>query len=110
MKPYMVNLGDKNRLGTTMITQSAHVAIERPERYAKQLASHMGNKVPTEAIDGGWKLTFDIGSATLLCKDTTLTMTAVAENLEDLKKIEFALVKHLVKFAVKLGELEIEWH
>jgi hypothetical protein len=93
----------------SMITQTAAVEIERPARYGKQLASHMGNKLPTEEIPGGWRLTFEIGEATLVANDTHLVMTSTAENLDDLQKIQFALVKHLIKFATKLGELDITW-
>lgn len=92
-----------------MITQIARVPIERPQRYAKQLASHMGNKVPAEVIDGGWKLTFDIGTATLESNGSNLIMTTIANSQSDIEKIQFALVKHLIKFASKVGQLEIIW-
>lgn len=92
-----------------MITQTATIAVERPQRYAKQLASHMGNKLQVEQIEGSWKLIFDIGEATLVSTDTNLIMTTTAENLDNLQKIQYALVKHLIKFTAKLGELEISW-
>ena len=92
-----------------MFTQTAQVEIERPARYGKQLASHMGNKLKVEEIQGGWKLTFEIGEGTLIATDTQLVMTTTAENIEDLQKIQYALVKHLIKFASKLGELDITW-
>ena len=92
-----------------MLTQTAEVEIERPARYGKQLASHMGNKLKVEEIQGGWKLTFDIGEGTLIATDTHLVMTSAAENIDDLQKIQYALVKHLIKFASKLGELDITW-
>lgn len=93
-----------------MITETAMVQIERPERYAKQLASHMGHKVPSEPIENGWKLTFGIGEATLVPNQTQLVMTARAENLEDLKMIQGALDKHLLKFTTKLPPIEITWN
>ena len=93
-----------------MITRTATVEIERPAKYGKQLASHMGNTLPTEEIEGGWKLTFEIGEATLIATDTHLVMTSTAGNLDDLQKIQYALVKHLIKFAAKLGELDITWN
>ena len=93
-----------------MLTQTAEVEIERPARYGKQLASHMGNKLKVKEIEAGWKLTFDIGEATLVATDTHLVMVTSAKNNEDLEKIQFALVKHLVKFAAKIGELNIAWN
>lgn len=69
----------------------------------------MGNKVPTVETKSGWKLTFDIGTAELICSETHLKMVAEASNFEDLEKIKAALVKHLIKFAAKLGELDIRW-
>lgn len=92
-----------------MLTQTAEVEIERPARYGRQLASHMGNKLKVEEIQGGWKLTFEIGEGTLIATDTHLVMTSAAENIDDLQKIQYALVKHLIKFASKQGELDINW-
>ena len=66
--------------------------------------------MPTEEIESGWKLTFDIGTATLTTTETHLKMVANAENSEDLQRIQGALVKHIIKFAAKLGELDIAWN
>lgn len=42
-----------------MASAGAFVVTSRPERYIKQLVSHFGNKVKTEATAQGGKLQFD---------------------------------------------------
>lgn len=92
-----------------MVNSTTRIEIERSSRYAKQLASHMGHKIPVQETSSGWELTFGSGRATLTPSENHLVMTVRAENPDDLEGIKFALVKHLVKFAAKLGELEIAW-
>jgi hypothetical protein len=92
-----------------LANSKAVVSLERPERYAKQLASHLGHKIEAVQTDSGWQLDFGIGHASLVCEAATLTMSATAANVEDLEKIQFVLDKHLRKFTTKLGELDIQF-
>jgi len=86
------------------------VSIERPERYGKQLASHLGNKIPCVTTDKGWELTFDVGIATITPRPDGLEMTASAETSEGVARIQFVLDKHLKQFTTKLPDFEIAWH
>lgn len=92
-----------------MVSSNAIVSIERPERYAKQLASHLGNKIEAVEIPTGWHLNFGIGIAVISWTESSLNLQASSETAEDLEKIQFVLDKHLRKFAAKLGELEINF-
>jgi hypothetical protein len=86
------------------------VKIERPARYAKQLASHLGHKIQADETSTGWLLTFPNGTATLDSSDDTLTMTVNANDYESEERMKFALVKHLKQFTTKLPEYEIVWN
>ncbi|NUU21569.1 MAG: DUF2218 domain-containing protein [Streptomycetaceae bacterium] len=93
-----------------MTTSQARVATDRPHRYAKQLASHLGRK-----IDGTWDhdngrglLTFPFGQATLIAEDGVLHIVVEGESA-DIEQLEDVVGRHLVRFAAP-GELTVTWH
>ncbi len=93
-----------------MPRSEARVVTDRPHRYAKQLAAHLGRKVESSWDDeaGLGALTFDRGSATLTAEPGTLVL-AVEGEAEDLAQLEGVVGRHLVRFGVK-DELVAEWH
>lgn len=88
---------------------AADVVIDRPERYGKQLASHLGHKVAVADLDNGWALTIGEGTGRILPGDEILRLEAEADNAELLTRIQDVLERHLRKFATKAGELEVSW-
>jgi len=87
----------------------AHVATPTPDRYAKQLASHLGHRVPvTEAPDGTRVLTFGSGTGTLRSQDGELVMEADAVDAAGLAQVEDVLARHLVRFGER-QELAVTW-
>ena len=93
-----------------MISRIANVRIDRPERYGKQLASHLGNKAPSIETADGWQLTFESGVATIEPRQELLVLTVTAETESDNERIQFILSKHLIKFATNQGDLEFNWN
>lgn len=89
---------------------AADVVIDRPERYGKQLASHLGHKVAVADLDNGWALTIGEGVGRVLPADRVLRLEAEADNAELLARIQDVLERHLRKFATKLGELDVIWN
>jgi hypothetical protein len=82
--------------------KSSHeVPLERPERYVKQLNSHLSKKVP---LQEGFLLFPDLGAAEARVSGNTVCLKAYADNEEALEKIENTLVKHLYKFAKISGD------
>ena len=77
------------------------VPLERPERYVKQLNSHLSKKVP---LQEGFLLFPDLGAAEARVSDNAICLKAYADNEESLEKIENILVKHLYKFAKISGD------
>lgn len=89
----------------------AQVAIERPERWAKQLVSHLGNKAKVEETETGSRLTFgETGdSVGLVTTDAEhVLLTAMGKTSDDLDRAKNVLGKHLERFAEKL-EIKVHW-
>ena len=87
----------------------ATVLTDRPERYAKQLVSHLGRKK-----GGQWSpetrsgtINLSSGQATLTAKDGELHLRIVASAAE-LPRLEDVVARHLVRFGER-DELTITW-
>jgi hypothetical protein len=88
----------------------ASVSIDRPARYAKQLANHLSHKIQSTPTDTGWDLVFSQGSASISVTVNTIEFSTTAATGEDTAFIQDVLARHLKKFAAKEGELFIEWN
>ena len=93
-----------------MIESVANVKTDRPERYLKQLVSHLGRKVDSEQSDDGASgaLTFSSGSCVLTAEPGTLVLAVRAEDEERLAAVQDVVARHLVRFATQ-DELAVEW-
>lgn len=93
-----------------MPRSEARVATDRPARYAKQLAAHMGRKI--EAVfseeTGRGTLVFSAGTATLETQPDALLLTVEGER-ENLPGLEDVVGRHLVRFGAR-DELVVAWH
>jgi hypothetical protein len=90
-----------------MASSSAHVATDRPARYAKQLVSHLTRRATGEwddAVGDGW-LQFDGGRATLHATEGALDLHVVGD---DLARLEDVVGRHLVRFGAR-DELVVRW-
>jgi hypothetical protein len=76
------------------------VPLERPERYIKQLNTHLSKK---GALQEGFLLFPNLGAALAYEGPNTVYLKAYADDETSLEKIQDILVKHLYKFA-KLNE------
>ncbi|MEU5891417.1 DUF2218 domain-containing protein [Streptomyces sp. NPDC047461] len=92
-----------------MPRSQARVATDRPHRYAKQLASHLGRRSETswdeESGEGG--IVFQNGTGTLTATEGALLL-AVETDAEHLAVLEDVVGRHLVRFGTK-DELVVEW-
>jgi hypothetical protein len=93
-----------------MIESVAEVSTERPERYLKQLVSHLGHKVDTTMTEDGRSgaLTFNSGTCALAAEPGALVMTAHAEDTELLARVQDVVERHLVRFGTQ-DELIVAW-
>lgn len=84
-------------------TATALVITDRPARYGKQLASHMGHKLTVVEIEGGYRLTFNRdgnfgGYGDLISRENGLEMTVYALTAEGAQRVADVLDRHLVRF------------
>ncbi|MDN5797793.1 MAG: DUF2218 domain-containing protein [Intrasporangium sp.] len=88
----------------------ADVATGKPARYAKQLASHLGRKVPAEPTETGHRITIAGGVCELEVHEDTslLVLLASAPDAESLTRVQDVVGRHLVGFGARDG-LVVEW-
>ena len=93
-----------------MPRSEARVITDRPHRYARQLAAHLGRKVESswDEQTGQASLTFSAGTATVNA-EPGLLLLAVEGEADDLDRLEDVVGRHLVRFGAK-DELVAEWH
>jgi hypothetical protein len=90
------------------LTARADVPTDAPERYAKQLVSHLGRRVEfttdgptsTAAIAGG--------SGSIKVGDGVITLRAEAPDQETLDRVQDVLGRHLERFGQR-NELAVVW-
>ena len=93
-----------------MATSTAHVATDRPGRYAKQLVAHMTRRVSgewDETAGAGW-LQFGAGRATLQAREDALDLQVDGTDPGDLDQLEDVVGRHLVRFGTR-DELVVMW-
>ena len=94
-----------------MLSSTALVSLERPQRYGKQLAAHIAHRVQVDEIDGGWDLHIAGGHGYVLPHDELeqLELKAEAEDSASFERIKEVLAKHLLQFTTKIDTVVIEW-
>ena len=93
----------------TTLTSHADVPTDAPARYAKQLVSHLGRKVPfTEEADGAWTVTVGDARGRIAVGDDVLALHVEAADVETLDRLEHALGSHLERFGARAG-LTVSW-
>jgi hypothetical protein len=90
------------------LTARADVRTDVPERYAKQLVSHLGRR--TEWTTEGSTSTADIagGRGVVEVGDGVLTLRASAPDAETLDRVQDVLGRHLERFGQR-NELVVVW-
>ncbi|HEX2075674.1 MAG TPA: DUF2218 domain-containing protein [Geodermatophilus sp.] len=90
------------------LASRADVRTDAPARYAKQLVSHLGRKVPF-TVDGTTS-TATIGGATarIVVGDGVLTLVAEGGDEESVALVEHVLGSHLERFGERAG-LTVTW-
>ena len=93
---------------TAALRSRADVVTTTPERYAKQLVSHLGRKATFE-IDGPTS-TVQLGSATgqIVVGDGVITLLASGTDNEGVELVEHVLGSHLERFGGR-DELAVSW-
>jgi hypothetical protein len=90
------------------VTATASVATPTPERYAKQLASHLGRRLEVREETDGTRLVFDGGDCLLRSHPDSLELIATAAGSEQLDRVKNAVGSHLERFGQR-NELQVSW-
>jgi len=100
------------------VTATATVATPTPERYAKQLAAHLGRRLEVREEADGLRLVFGAGDGTgegtsigdclLRSRDAALELSASAAAPADLERITQVVGSHLERFGQR-SELVVDW-
>ena len=92
------------------LTATATVPTATPERYAKQLASHLGRRCEIrEETDGIRIVLADTGDCLLTSRDGALDLSATAHGPEELDRVMHVVGSHLERFGQR-NELQVSWH
>ena len=79
---------------------TALVATDRPARYAKQLASHLGHEAEvTQTADGRVTITLSGGTCVVALGAGYLELIAVSQDAEGLEAVQDVVARHLLRFA-----------
>lgn len=89
-------------------TAVALVATDQPERYAKQLAAHLGRRAEVREEEGGTRIVLPGGDCLLSAGDGALRMDATAADEESLGVVTDVVGRHLERFGQR-HELRVEW-
>lgn len=97
----------------TTYRHDALVTTDRPARWAKQLASHLGRKMGHEETDRGPRLTMhhEAGDATCLLDtsdDARLGLHVESTSAEAAERLAHVVGSHLERFGEKDG-LTVRW-
>ena len=92
-----------------LLRAKAVISIDRPERYAKQLISHLGTKVAVESLaDGKSQLTFGENLGFVSVAPGQIILEVSSDTEEGLDGAKDVLIRHLFKFA-KREDKNVSW-
>lgn len=91
-----------------MLTTHSTVVTKSPERFIKQLASHLGRKLEVSSVDSATVIGFDGGCCELRASEAALEMRAAAESPDALERVQDVVGRHLERFGTREG-LVVSW-
>lgn len=92
----------------TTLTSDADVSTDAPDRYAKQLASHLGRKLEIVEEGAGTRIVFPDGHCLMTSSPGSLELASAAVDQPTLERVEDVVGRHLEKFGAR-AELVVEW-
>ena len=92
-----------------MLYARAEVATPTPDRYIRQLVSHLSHKVTTELrSDETGVIAVHDGKCTLTGEGELLVLEASADDAQGLAHIQDVAGRHLERFGARAA-LQVEW-
>ncbi|ARQ02530.1 DUF2218 domain-containing protein [Pseudorhodoplanes sinuspersici] len=97
-----------NTTTTHRVRSIAEVVTPVPARYLAQLCKHFQHKLDVAFDSQSGHIVFPLGDCRLTAGDSTLTLSAEADDQEKLAKLQDVVARHLVRFAFR-EEMQIDW-
>lgn len=92
-----------------MAQSVARVPTAQPGRYIKQLVSHLAHRLATELLpDGQGLIRLDVGDCRLTPAPDALVLTATADDVDGLHRVQDVVGRHLERFGARDG-LQVTW-
>ncbi|HLL69549.1 MAG TPA: DUF2218 domain-containing protein [Micromonosporaceae bacterium] len=91
-----------------MLTSRADVVTQTPDRYAKQLVSHLGHRIEFRSDGADAEFNLGSGRGVIRVGDGVLTLLAEATDPAVLAQIQDVLGRHLERFGTR-QELVVDW-
>ena len=92
----------------TVLSARADVPTETPGRYAKQLLSHLGQRVAWTTVGATSTAEIAGGTGRVVVGDGVLTLMAEAPDPETLSQVQFVLGSHVERFGQR-NQLAVTW-
>ena len=89
-------------------TATAAVVTDTPERYAKQLAAHLGRRCEVREEPAGTRLVLEVGDCLLAPREGVLELQAGAADEAALERVTSVVGSHLERFGQR-NELSVVW-
>ena len=93
---------------TDLLTASATVVTHSPDRYAKQLASHLGRRCEIREDVDGIRIMVGTGECLVRTHDDILQLDASAPDATSLDTVTDVIGRHLERFGQR-NELIVSW-
>ncbi|RBY85844.1 DUF2218 domain-containing protein [Blastococcus sp. TF02A-26] len=93
---------------TAPLTARADVGTATPERYAKQLAAHLGRRSEIREEADGVRIVLAVGDCLLRSQEGSLELLATAPGPEELERVQAVVGSHLERFGQR-SELQVVW-
>jgi caffeoyl-CoA O-methyltransferase len=92
-----------------MLLAHAELTTATPERFIRQLVSHLGHKLTTELRpDGVGVVAVPGGRCVLTAREGVLVLDATADGSESLAHVQDVVARHLERFGAR-AELRVSW-
>jgi hypothetical protein len=92
-----------------MMSAHAEVATSTPDRFIRQLVSHLGRKAATGLQpDGTGLITIQDGQCTLIAREELLVLEATADSDQGLARVQDVVGRHLERFGARAA-LRVQW-
>ncbi len=91
------------------VRATASVPTTTPERYARQLAAHLGRRCEIRGEGAGVRIVLtDTGDSLLVAREGSLELTATAPEPDGLDRVTSVVGSHLERFGQR-NEVRVSW-